>query len=247
MFHYGRQIVNYFLEKWSKSSGLHPEYITRVQADSHRRDIRVFEIGLSSQRYGNNIESTRNASYQDGLRLIDIAKENNLFIQKTDWDKFGDRKRLPSGESIVYLSADGKTITKIRNPFAKASIKNLNSKDLIFEHLVHNILFPNTQYTFIGISEDIDGVRIIYTQPYISMKFVPPSQKQIDRYIIKGLGLKKQNSYFYGNDYISITDVSADSDNVLVDTNGQLFFIDPIIRFNKPALEVIAYYEQFLK
>ena len=118
----------------------------------------------------------------------------------------------------------------------------MKKEDIIFEHLIHNILFPNTQYTFKGISEDLGELRIIYSQPYVPMNFIPPSQKQIDKYIINALGLKKEDAYFYGNDYLSITDVSADSDNVLVAMDGVFYFIDPIIRFKKRAWEIWDYY-----
>lgn len=155
-------------------------------------------------------------------------------------------RRLPSGESIVYLSVDGKTITKIRNPFAKAVIKNLHAQDVIYEHLIHNILFPSTSYKFIGISEDVDGIRIILQQNYLSKKFSTPSQKDIDDYLLKGLGLKVENRYFYANKYIAITDVSADGDNVLSD-NEHLFFIDPIIKFKQPATKVLSHYYELIK
>ncbi|MCQ2252204.1 MAG: hypothetical protein MJZ61_02010 [Bacteroidales bacterium] len=181
------------------------------------------------------------------VRLVEIARNNGLYIPKNQWDRFGDRKRLPSGESIVYLSSDATVITKIRNPFAKAAIKNLKPADIIYEHLIHNIFFPNTHYSFVGISEDIDGVRLIYQQPYIPMKFISPSQKQIDHYLIDLLGLSKENSYFYGNDYISITDVGAEGDNVLIDNSGTLFFIDPIIKLKKPATEILDFYYGILE
>lgn len=242
MADYGKKFIQRLFEKWTKSDRIRYEFERRVQADSDRRDIGVFEAGLPAQRHGDHIQSARDAASAESLRLIDIAKAHGLYIPKSDWEKFGDRKRLPSGESIVYLSSDAKTITKIRNPFAKAAIKNLCPQDIIFEHLIHNIFFPNTRYSFVGITDDIDGVRIILSQPYIPLKFISPSQKQIDRYLIEFLGLSKENSYFYGNDYISITDVSADGDNVLVESNGQLFFIDPIIRLKKPAREVLEYY-----
>jgi len=247
MFDYGRQIVKNIIAKWSKSDRLHYEYLSRVQADSHRSDIRVFEIGLSAQRYGNNQQSASDLSSEISLCLIETAKNNGLFVPKNEWENFGDKKRQPSGESIVYLSPDGKTVTKIRNPFAKAVIKNLRPFDIIFEHLIHNILFPNTQYTFKCISEDLSEVRIIYSQPYVSLNFLPPSQKQIDKYVIGAIGLKKENSYFYGNEYLSVTDISADSDNVLIDKNGIFYFIDPIIRLKKPAVEILEYYYRFLK
>ena len=247
MFNYGRKIIKYLFTKWTESNRLCYEYLPRIQADSHRSDIRVFETRISTQRYGDNLESTSDLADTISLCLINTAKENNLFVPQEKWDSFGDRKRLPSGESIVYLSPDGTSVTKIKNPFAKASIKNLRPEDIILEHIVHNILFPNTQYTFKGISQDLHEIRIIYSQPYIPLNFVSPSQKKIDKYLIDSMGLKKEDDYYYSNNYIAITDVSADSDNVLIDKHNNMYFIDPIIRFKKTVPEVIEYYYQFLK
>lgn len=247
MADYGKKFIQRLFAKWTKGDRVRYEFERRVQADSDRGDIGVFEIGIPAQRHGDHLESPRDASSAEGLRLIEIAKANNLYFHKTQWEQFGDRKRLPSGESIVYLSADATTITKIRNPFAKSAIKNLSPSDIIYEHLIHNIFFPNTHYSFVGITDDIDGVRIIYQQPYIPLKFISPSQKQIDKYLLDFLCLTKENSYFYGNDYISITDVNADGDNVLVDEKGTLFFIDPIIRLKKPAKEILEHYYQILE
>ena len=71
--------------------------------------------------------------------------------------------------------------------------------------------------------------------------FGVPSQKAIDAYMTHNLGLKKEDRYFYGNEYYAITDVSNQSDNVLCDDEGRLYFIDPIIRLKRPALEVWEY------
>ena len=60
-------------------------------------------------------------------------------------------------------------------------------------------------------------------------------------YLNKVLGLKKEDNYFYGNDYFSVTDVSNLSDNVLSGEDGHLYFIDPIIKLKKPALEVLDF------
>lgn len=49
-----------------------------------------------------------------------------------------------------------------------------------------------------GISEDVDGVRIILSQPYISNQFILPNDSLIDRYLIEGLGLKKKTAIFMG-------------------------------------------------
>ncbi len=242
MWKYGRKFIQNIFKKRSNRTFIYSGLATRVQADSDRSDIRMFEVGISSQRYGDYEQSTGATAQQiEGERLITIAKKCNLFVDKKEWENLGERKRLPSGESVVYLSDDETKVIKVRDPFAKSALKHLHSQDVIYEHLVHNILFPDTRYEFLGISTDVDGVRILLGQKYISHSFRTVSQKEIDTYLVKYLGLKKENQYFYGNDYVAVTDVSADSDNVLTD-GTHMFFIDPIIKFKRPAIEILEYY-----
>ena len=238
---YGRKIIDYIFKRWAECPAICYEPERKVQADSDRSDIRVFETGLSPQQYGDNRQSTRTAEEEECLRLIKIAKEQGLYIDKLDWGKFGDRRMIPTGESIVFLSEDGTTFTKMKSPFAKAPMKHILPEDIIYEHLIHNMLFPSTRYRFVGFSEDIKGIRIVLQQRNISDMFQVPSQKTIDDYLINQLGLTKEDRYFYGNEYLAITDVSNVSDNVLCDEDGKLYFIDPIIRLKKSGREVWEY------
>ncbi len=102
-------------------------------------------------------------------------------------------------------------------------------------------MFPSTAYTLEGVSESLGDVRLVLSQDYLKGDLKPASEEQIDAYLQNELGLKKENGYYYGNEYFSITDVGADGDNVLVDNNGHLYFIDPIIKFKKPAKDVLAW------
>lgn len=214
--------------------------IKKEQILSDRSDIRVFEVGLSNKSFGNTEQSERDKIQQENQRLISIAKNNNLFIENKDWDSFGERKRKASGESIVYIDKTNSKIIKIKDPFAKLGIKGSNPQYAIYEHIIHNILFSNARYTFLGISAtNLNEVRIILSQNY-SNTYDRPSQKQIEDYLANTLSLKK-DSYYYSNDFYSITDVDESSDNVLLDENNQLCFIDPIIKLNKPPQEVIDF------
>ena len=243
----GHTFIRSIFRRRAERTPVCAELASRSEADSDRSDIRMFEVGLSVKQHGDYEQSTGNAAQEaESSRLIAIAKDNGLFVEKSEWENLGDRKRLPSGESIVYLSPDEQEVIKLRNPFAKAAIKQMHASDAIYEHLIHNILFPNTRYRFKGISEDIGGVRIVLSQRYISDVFTIPTQAEIDRYLVEGLGLVKENNYFYGNDQIAVTDVFADGDNVLADGEN-LYFIDPIIKFKKPAPEVLEHYYKTLK
>lgn len=154
---------------------------------------------------------------------------------------FGDRRRAATGESTVFVNSSRHTVVKVRNPFAKAPLKHLRAADVIYEHLVHNILFPNARYTFVGIGEENGEVRVILSQQYIPNVFRKPLQTDIERYLAETLCLAPEDRYFFSNDYVAVTDVSATGDNVLY-TDNTLYFIDPLIRLKRPALDVLAYY-----
>lgn len=243
---YGRKIIDALFAGRAKRAQVCTKFESRAEADSDRSDIRVFEVGLSVEQSGNHEQSARIIAQEVATQLVGIAKANGLYIPKCDWDAFGDRKRVPSGESIVYLDNLHNQVVKVRNPFAKSAIKQLRAEDMIYEHLFHNILFPDTRYQFMGISEDVDGVRIVLSQPYIPDQFTLPAKRLIDDYLAEGLGLRQEGRYFYGNDYLAVTDVSPMGDNVLYD-GKKLYFIDPIICLKKPAQEVLAYYDALLE
>ena len=57
--------------------------------------------------------------------------------------------------------------------------------------------------------------------------FRVPTPKMIDDYLRNVLGLTKADKYFYGNEYLAITDISNLSDNVLCDEMGSYFSLIP--------------------
>ena len=242
MWRYGRKIIDNIFKKRRECVDLCAELECRSEADCDRRDIGVFEIGLSSEQYGDYEQGTGNAAYEnESARIISIAKENGLYITKSQIEALGDRKRLPSGESIVYFDEKNSLVYKVRNPFAKSNLKRLHAQDVIYEHLVHNILFPNTRYILHGVGDENGEVRLVLSQPYISDKYPVPSMKRIEFYLQNGLGLMKENRYYYGNEWLAVTDVSNEGDNVLADEDN-LYFIDPIILLKRPAIEVLTHY-----
>ena len=90
MKNYGRKIVDYIFKKRKERSGICYESERKVQADSDRSDIRMFETGISTQQYGNNRQSTRNAEEEECARLIRIAKEQDLYqIEKVGKGSLG--------------------------------------------------------------------------------------------------------------------------------------------------------------
>ena len=140
-----------------------------------------------------------------------------------------------TGESVVYVDTKANKVIKVKDPYAKFTMKgNFQPEDAVFEHIVHNTLFPETAYTFKGISEELGEVRIILTQDYVpSIK--QPTKQQITEDLAKR-GLFPEDRYTFGNEMFSVTDVIGD--NTLLGEDDTLYFIDPIIHFKKPFFKI---------
>ena len=207
---------------------------------SDRSDIRVFEDGVSHQPAGDYGHGSRVAEQEESRRLITVAKANGLYFPSQTWNDFGDQRVKPSGESLIFVNEAMGLVFKVRDPFAKSPIKRIAPQDIILEHLVHNLLFPATRYNFVGIGECRGEVRIILSQKYVS-GWTRPQQGAIDSHL-STIGLIKEDNYYYGNEYLAVTDVASGSDNVLSDEDGSLCFIDPLIRFRKPAAYILDNY-----
>ncbi len=74
MENYGRKIIDYIFGKRSNSSAVSYEREQKIQADSDRSDIRVFETGISPQRHGNIRQSSRAAEEEECNRLRTLTR-----------------------------------------------------------------------------------------------------------------------------------------------------------------------------
>ena len=75
---YGRKIIDYIFKRWAERPAICYELERKVQADSDRSDIRVFETGVSTQRHGDYWQGKRTAEEEECLRMIKIAKEQGF-------------------------------------------------------------------------------------------------------------------------------------------------------------------------
>ena len=219
--------------------GLHPFASRRERALSDLRRVRVLAEALTPQPSG-----TSDSSPHDSLRkVIEIAKSNGLYITVPAAPSprgvvTGELVSKRTGESEVYFNASEHAYYKVKWPSAKAHIKQTTERDWLYEHIIHNILFPDTAYDFIGITEELGELKIVLRQQEVQSESFP-TDDQIAA-ALSALGLVPEDRYFFGNDLLAVTDVGAQSDNVLLDDNGDLRFIDPLIRLKKPAIEVIT-------
>lgn len=168
--------------------------------------------------------------------LVAAAKRIGSFIKVSDVP--GTRYTIRTGESEVRIVQKEQAYYKIKNPFAKLHLKKHPPKYLLFDHVVHNILFPDCRLDFLGVSESCHEARLVFCQKAIRSE-KRPNNMQIAKHLHE-LGLFPEGRYSFGNDYVFVTDVGQDGDNVLVDDDGKLRFIDPIIGFKPPLLQFLS-------
>lgn len=73
---YGKNIIRHFFEKRAESWSVRVVLESKVQAESDRSDIRVFETGLSPERYGD---------YEQGTGVAAQEAENEHLIAIKDY------------------------------------------------------------------------------------------------------------------------------------------------------------------
>ena len=96
-----------------------------------------------------------------------------------------------------------------------------------FERIsIHNQLFPDCAYKFIGFSENQDGkICAVLCQPFILAQR-EATQQEIDEELVR-LGFHKELDGYFTNDKYDIFD--AVPNNVLMGDDNHLYFIDTII------------------
>ena len=166
--------------------GVHRFASARESAISDCRRIRMLEEALSAQqlRVGEHGEGDSLRLASD--RLIATAKETGDYIVPSGISEFGELKRKQSGESAVYFDAKAGVFTKVKNPAAKSALKRTSPSDWLYEHIIHNILFPESRYEFKGITEELHEARIVLVQKAVSTE-KRASDRQVEE-ILRGKG-----------------------------------------------------------
>lgn len=154
------------------------------------------------------------------VRLKKWAQEQNCwFDNRSQFGDFIDR----GSENEVYLSPNSKEIIKL-NDF-RYSDDNLTS---FFERIkAHNRYFPDCKYNMIGFAENQNGkVCAVLVQPFIADARLATKEEIHDEFLRLGFHSEDDGEY-YSNGRHDIFD--AVDGNVLIDDEGNMFFINTII------------------
>ena len=208
----------------------------RERTISDIRGIRVLASACSDERSRDSGEMPSDPIRRESRALIAAAKKVGCFVDAAAVP--GSRYTIRTGESEVRMVQLEQVYYKIKNPFAKTHLKKHPIEYALFEHVVHNILFPDCRLEFIGVAEDMREARIVYRQNAVCSD-TRPDDRQIEERLWE-MGLRRNGRYSFGNDFLFVTDVGQDSDNVLLDDDGNLRFIDPIIGFERPLLGLLS-------
>ena len=211
---------------------LHPVSSVCEQALSDFGGIRVLASACTDERGRDTGSLSSDPVCRESRALIAAAKKVGCFIETKDVP--GTRYTIRTGESEVRLVQKEGLYYKIKNPFAKLHLKRHPVEYVLFEHVIHNVLFPDCRLDFLGIAEDYHEARMVYRQKAVRSES-RPDDKQIAE-CLGHMGLLPCGRYEFGNDFLFVTDVGQDGDNVLLDDDGAIRFIDPIIGFKPPLL-----------
>lgn len=211
---------------------LHKVSTVCEQALSDFGGIRVLASACADERGRDPRPLSSDPVCRESQALISAAKKTDCFLEVKSVP--GTRYTIRTGESEVRLVQKEGLYYKIKNPFAKLHLKRHPAEYAVLEHVVHNILFPDCRLEFLGIAEDCREARMVYRQKAVRSES-RPNDKQIAE-CLRQMGLLPCGRYEFGNDFLFVTDVGQDGDNVLLDDDGALRFIDPIVGFKSPLL-----------
>ena len=196
--------------------GAHDEENRRIQeiADELNRLCRLHEEESGNcKKNGSSLEIEQRVTEQ-------YAKSHNIWIPMDSLFDLGIPG--PSGnENDTYVSDNN--IFKVNNLFNSGSIVKLLEKVIL-----HNLIFPNTSYSFYGFA-GYDGRSVL---PVLQQDRIcnaqPASQVAIDTYMA-ALGFIKQSATGrYTNESYIVWDIVPR--NILQDSDGDLYVIDAEIK-----------------
>ncbi len=154
---------------------------------------------------------------EQAILLESFSKENNLWLTTLPvQDTFFAR----GGEAMVYLASDKRDVIKQNDAIYYATwLEFFNSL------VLHNLIFPNTAYTFLGFIKPDDVLYAVLSQPYVQ------SDAEVDTEDIKQhlefSGFENDKRHDYRHTELGLLLEDMHDENVLVNSET-LFFIDTV-------------------
>ena len=157
-----------------------------------------------------------------------IKTEQTEFLKQQSASKNWWVQHLPDesnfltrgGEAKIYFAPDRRNVVKINDGIYYATwLEFFNSV------VIHNLLFVDTAYTFLGFIEKDGSMLAVLKQPFIPSD-APVDLEEVKKLLaINGFVNTKRNDYFNKDLGIILEDMH--DENIIVNSNT-LFFIDTV-------------------
>ena len=208
-----------------------------IDDDTRKRLIDIVK-GIVLEREEDNCTAARNllcASFrtsttvkQDFAGQSIIKKEQAEFLRHhsstRNWwvDKLPDEGSFLTrgGEAKIYLASDHRSVIKVNDGVYYATwLEFFNSL------VIHNLLFEETAYTFLGFTEKADSLLAVLKQPFITSD-APVDLSDVKKLLaFNGFENSKRNDYFNRDLGLILEDMH--DENIIINSNT-LFFIDTV-------------------
>ena len=159
---------------------------------------------------------------------FDYAKANGLWVDNLY--SLGKSTEVGGYENTLALDEQDNIIYKANNLFNSGFLISNLFKQLT----IHNILFPETKYDFVGFTGFDNGQnRIPYVEVIIRQDFVKNAVQatslEIENFMLS-LNFNKINATTFSNQKYTVSDLHPR--NVLKDPNGIIYVVDNITAEN---------------
>jgi len=140
-------------------------------------------------------------------RWVQNPPNDNLFLTR-------------GGEALVYLDTDHKSVIKLNDAVYYATwLEFFNSL------VIHNLLFPETAYTFTGFTKKDTILRAVLKQPFITSDATVNLADAKKILAHNGFGNTRRNDYY--NKELGLILEDMHDENIIVNSDT-LFFIDTV-------------------
>ncbi|MFN5416284.1 MAG: hypothetical protein ACK5B9_04445 [Flavobacteriia bacterium] len=177
---------------------------------------------ILGEKNGANKETSATNEEQENI-IEQYAKEEGIWVE--DINKEYGEHQASGEESLVWVDESDKV--------TKSQSTNLYNdlQEKLDSITLQNALFPESALKVIGFGRTSDGeFQIIVEQPFIEAKEGEKiTDSQIEDYMSK-LGFERVEDNNYSNGDTLVEDLHTG--NVILDTQGNIIVIDPIIRLN---------------
>lgn len=149
--------------------------------------------------------------------LKELATSQNLWIPSVpdDWSYLTE-----GGEAKIFLHSDHLNVIKLNDGVYYATwLEYFNSL------VIHNLLFPQTAYSFLGFLQKEDTFFSVVQQPYISSDEIASLSAIRELLEFNGFEHKVRQDYFNKEFGLILEDMH---DENVIFNNGLLFFIDTV-------------------